>query len=474
MLPPKSFPMPSPPYPFSISPRCAIISRGDKMSIYDEYRSKLRTAEEAVKCVKSGDWVDYNSGNAFPASLDAALAKRRDELKNVKIRGNLIIGPIQTVECDPEMEHFVYNTWHCSGYERRLCDAGRAFFTPMTFRNLGWYYREYLTVNVAMLSVCPMDEKGRFNRSSALGIPKDIIRKADIVILEVNEALPVIPTDEEGYVELSEADYIVEAGHRPLFEMKAPPPSDTDMLIAGHIMPHIRDGATVQLGIGGLPNVLGRLISDSDIKDLGVHAELVSDGYLAMHKAGKLTNRLKSFMPGVGVGATFIGSEEFYRWIDNNPAFAGRSLSFVNDPAVIAKNDGLISINGCLNADLYGQVNSESAGTRQISGTGGQLDFVTGAVMSKGGKAFLCMDSSYRDKSGVLHSRILPAFSGEIITTPRTQAHYIVTEYGAVNLAGCSTWERAERLISVAHPDFREELIKKAEEQRIWLPSNKR
>ena len=444
------------------------------MSIYDEYRSKLRTAEQAVEVIKSGDWVDYNSGNAFPKALDAALAKRRDELENVKIRGNLIPGPIQVVECDPEMEHFIYNTWHCSGYERKLCDAGRAFFTPMTFRNLGWYYEQYLTVNVAMLSVAPMDGKGRFNRSSALGIPKEIIRKADIVILEVNEALPVIPADEDGYVHLSEADYIVEVGHRPIWEMKAPPPSANDELIAAHIMPHIHDGATVQLGIGGLPNVLGKLISDSDIKDLGIHAELVSDGYLAMHKAGKITNRLKSFMPGKGVGATFIGSDELYQWLHNNTDFEGRPLSFVNDPYIIAKNDGLISINGCLNVDLYGQVNSESIGTRQISGTGGQLDFATGAVMAKGGKAFLCMDSSFRDKNGVLHSQIVPKFNGDIITTPRTQAHYIVTEYGAVNLAGRSTWERAELLISIAHPQFRDELIKKAEEQRIWLPSNKR
>jgi len=193
-----------------------------------------------------------------------------------------------------------------------------------------------------------------------------------------------------------------------------------------------------------------------------------------MNKAGKITNRLKSFMPGKGVGATFIGSDELYQWLHNNTDFEGRPLSFVNDPYIIAKNDGLISINGCLNVDLYGQVNSESIGTRQISGTGGQLDFATGAVMAKGGKAFLCMDSSFRDKNGVLHSQIVPKFNGDIITTPRTQAHYIVTEYGAVNLAGRSTWERAELLISIAHPQFRDELIKKAEEQRIWLPSNKR
>jgi acyl-CoA hydrolase len=176
---------------------------------------------------------------------------------------------------------------------------------------------------------------------------------------------------------------------------------------------------------------------------------------------------------GKGVLGLAIGSRELYDWVDDNPGIAGYALSYVNDPYVIAQNDNMISINGCLNVDLYGQVASESAGTRQISGTGGQLDFVTGASMSKGGKSFLCMASAYTDKSG-RRSRILPSFNGDIVTTPRSQSYYIVTEYGCVNLAGMNTWQRADKLISIAHPDFRDELIKKAEEQRIWLPSNKR
>lgn len=439
-----------------------------------QYRAKLRTADEAVKAVKSGDWVDYSSNNAFPVSLDQALARRRDELKNVKLRGNLLPGPIAVVESDPDMEHFVYNTWHCSGYERRLCDQGRAFFSPMVFRNMGWYYREFLTVDVAMISVGPMDKHGYFSLSCALGVSRDIIDKAKIVILEVNEALPRIHGGDRVFVHISEVDYVVEAGYRPLWEMSSPPASEIERQIALHIFPHIKDGATIQLGIGGIPNALGELIAQSDLKDLGMHTELCSDGYLAMFKAGKLTERRKTLHPGRGVLGLAIGSRELYDWVDDDPGIAGFPLSYVNDPAVIAQNRDMISINGCLNVDLYGQVCSESTGTRQISGTGGQLDFVTGATMAPGGKSFLCMSSAYTDKQGQRHSRILPKFSSDIVTTPRSQAYYIVTEYGAVDLAGMNTWQRAEKLISVAHPDFRDELIKQAEEQRIWLPSNKR
>ena len=443
------------------------------MNYSSEYRAKLCSAEDAVLLVKSGDWVDYGSNNSKPVLLDEALARRRDELRCVKIRGNLTPGPLAVVECDPEMDHFVYNTWHCSGYERRLCDAGRAFFTPMIFRNLAWYYRTQLRVNVAMLCVSPMDSHGYFSFGGAAGVCRAIAETADVVILEVNEAVPRVFGEEES-IHISEADRVVESGCRPLWDMQSPEPTETDLRIAQHIFPHIRDGATVQLGIGGMPNALGRLIAESELHDLGMHTELCSDGYLAMFRAGKLTNRRKTLHRGKGVYGLAVGSPELYDWVNDNPGLMAMPLSYVNDPGVIAQNEGMISINGCLNADIYGQIASESAGTRQISGTGGQLDFVTGATMSRGGKAFLCMSSTHRDKTGAQHSRILPHFGGDIITTPRSQAYYVVTEYGAANLAGRSTWERAEAMIGLAHPDFREELIRAAEKQRIWLASNKR
>ena len=443
------------------------------MSLLTEYRAKLRTAEEAVKVVKNGDWVDYGTNNSFPTALDAALAKRKDELHGVRVQGNLLRGPLAVVECDPEADHFIYNTWHCSAYERRLCDRGRAFFTPMVFRNLDWYYKSFLTVDVAMISVAPMDDEGNFNLSGVVGVSRTIADCAKHLIVEVNPAMPHI-CGEACKLPLSRVDAIVEGPAVPLWEMPTPPPSDLEKQIASHVFPYIRDGATVQLGIGGVPNAIGELIADSDLKDLGMHTELASDGYLAMHNAGKLTNRCKSLHPGIGVFGLAVGSPAFYEWLDNNPEIAGYPLCYVNNISVIAQNDNMLSINGCLAADLYGQVCAESVGTRQISGTGGQLDFVNGATAAKGGLSFLCMSSSFTDKEGVRHSRILPQFGGDIVTTPRSEVFFIATEYGAVNLAGRNSWERAEALISVAHPDFREELIRAAEKQKIWLPHNKR
>lgn len=445
------------------------------MNCFEEYKSKLSSAEKAVELIKSGDWVDYGSNNSMPFSLDAALAKRKDELKGVKVRGNLMPGPIQVMECDPEMEHFVYNTWHCSGYERKMCGAGRGFFIPMIFRNLDAYYRYYLDVDVAMLSVSPMDDEGYFSLGGALGAAAPPLIHAKKVIVEVNEAIPYINGGVETKVHVSKVDRIVEIGYRQLWKMQSPPPSETDIKIAEKIFPFIPDGATIQLGIGGLPNALGSIIAESDLKDLGMHTELCTDGYLDMYKAGKLTNRKKTVHVGKGVLGLAMGSRELYDWLDHNDGVLGCPLNYVNDPAVIASMDNFISINGCLNVDLYGQVSSESAGTKQISGTGGQLDFVTGATASRNGKSFLCMSATFTDKQGILHSRILPRFEdGDIITTPRAQAHYIATEYGVVNLAGKSTWERADALISIAAPEFREELIEAAEKQRIWFPSNKR
>lgn len=444
------------------------------MGFLSEYNAKLKSADEAVKCVKSGDWVDYASNLAFPVSCDAALARRRDELHGVKLRGNLTFGPLKVVECDPEMEHFIYNTWHCSGYERRLCDSGRAFFEPMVFRNLAWYYKNYLTVDVAMITVSGMDDEGYFYFGPSLGVSKCIADTAKTVIVEVNRNIPRIGGSPDVRIHISEVDFIVESGDIPLFEMPNPAPTETDVKIANLLMPHISDGACIQLGVGGMPNALGELIAQSDLRDLGMHTELCSDGYLAMFKAGKLTNAKKTLHPGKGVLGLAIGSHELNEWLSDNPDYEGHPLSYVNDPHVISQNDSMISINACISADLYGQVCSESSGTRQISGTGGQLDFVCGASMSHGGKSFICMSSTFKDKSGAMHSRIVPTFSGDIVTTPRSLTQYIATEYGVVCLAGKTTWERAEAMISLAHPDFRDELIKAAEANRIWLPSNKR
>lgn len=442
--------------------------------LQEQYRQKLRTPEEAVRVIKSGDWVDYTSNVCFPTLLDAALARRKEELTDVKIRGNLIFGPIQTVECDPTREHFVYNSWHCSGYERKLCDKGLCNYIPMIFRNVVPYYRHFLTVNVAMMCVTPMDKHGYFNLSCAAGIAKGILEKADIVILEINEHLPRILGGFDESIHISEVDYVVEGEHAPLPQFPIAPPTEEDVKIADMIVPHIVDGATLQLGIGGMPNVVGARLAESDLKDLGMHTELCGDAYYELYRAGKLTNCRKSLQRGKGVTGIVFGSKQLYEWADQNPGLAVEPLEYVNAPETIAQIDNMISINNCIAVDLYGQVCAESAGLRHISGTGGQLDYLTGAAMSRGGKAFICMTSSFVDKEGIRQSRIVPHFNGDIVTDPRSQAYYIVTEFGAVNLAGRSTWERAERLISIAHPDFREKLIDAAEQQKIWRRSNKR
>ena len=444
------------------------------MNFAEEYKRKLRTPEEAVKLVKDGDWVDYSVGIGFPVLLDAALAKRKDELRDIKIRGSLAMQPIQAVEQDRERRTFTYNSWHCSGYERKLCDEGLCNYIPMIFRNMASYYRRYLTVNVAMISVAPMDSKGFFNFSMVNCTTRAILDAADLIILEVNEHMPHVYGGQEDCIHISEVDVVVEGAHKPLAQLPIPPATEIDEKIASLLLPHIPDGATIQLGIGGMPNSVGRLMAESDLKDLGMHTELLSDGFVDLYEAGKLTNSRKTLHRGKGVFGIALGSQRLYDWVGENQGLLSFPMDYVNQPSVMAQMENMISINNCIAIDLYGQVSSESAGTRHISGTGGQLDFSTGAYDAPGGKGFICMTSSYRNKAGNLKSRILPKFTqGDIITTPRTQAFYIVTEYGIVNLAGRSTWERAELLISLAHPDFRDELIAAADKQKIWRNSNR-
>ena len=341
----------------------------ERIDHYAEYRAKLRTPEEAVKVIKSGDWVDYMTNVTMPVLLDKALAKRRDELTDVKIRGNLIFGPIEAVECDPKREHFIYNSWHCSSYERKLCDRGLCNFIPMVFHNVVPYYRHFLTVNVAMMCVTPMDRHGYFNLSSGTGVAKGILEKADIVILEVNENLPWIYGGFDECIHISDVDYVVEGPHDPLPGFPYTEPTSEDMAIAKLIIPYIKDGATIQLGIGSMPNAVGSLIADSDLRDLGMHTELLSDAYLELHRAGKLTNRKKKLHRDKGVAGITIGSQDLYGWVDRNPGVVAMPLEYVNAPEVIGQHDDMISISSGISVDLFGQVCAESAGLRHISGT---------------------------------------------------------------------------------------------------------
>lgn len=445
------------------------------MNARAEYRAKLRTPQEAVQCVKDGDWVDYAMVCSFPKLLDRALAGRVGELKDVKVRHAISLQKPQVVEADPEQKSFTWNLWHCSGLDRKYLDQHRAYFQPMVFRDCGSYYdRGYAPVDVAMITVAPMDGYGNFNFGLSNCCVQETLDAAKTIILEVNENMPVIYGTGSEHIHISQVDYIVES-KEPISTVSMPEASEVDRQIADHIFPYLTDGITLQLGIGGMPNALGSLIAQSDLKNLGMHTELMSDGYLELYRSGKMTDQNKKMNRGKGIFSICFGSRELYDFLNYNSMILSAPMHEVNNPETIRQYESFVSINGCIAADLYGQVCSESSGTRQISGTGGQLDFVNGAWLSPNGKAFLTMPSVYTDKSGKLHSNILPHFTrGDIITTPRTQAPYIVTEYGVANLSGRTTWERAERLINIAHPDFRDELIKAADVQGIWRRSNQR
>ena len=444
------------------------------MDYQARYREILRTPEEAVKLVKDGDWVDYSQTCSFPQALDRALAARSGELRDVKIRNAISMLPVATVENDPG-HSFTYNLWHCSGLDRKYLDRGMAYHTPMLFRHCGSYYRKgYAPVDVAMVTVAPMDEQGFFSFGLTNCAMQELLEAAKTIVLEVNPSMPVTRGVESGRIHIRDVDCVVECD-RPVPTVTSPQASELDRRIAAHILPFITSGATLQLGIGGIPNAIGTLIAESDVKDLGMHTELMSDGYLDLYKAGKITNRYKPLHRGKGIFSICNGARELYDFLDRNEEILTAPMRYVNSPETIRQLDDFVSINGCIAVDLYGQVSSESSGTRQISGTGGQLDFITGALEAEHGRAFLTMHATFTDKAGRVHSRILPRFTeGDIITTPRTQAPAIVTEYGIAALPGKTTWQRAEALIGIAHPDFREELIRAAEEQKIWRRSSKR
>ncbi len=448
-----------------------------KMSQWsDMYRQKVMTPEKAVELVKSGDWVDYSMATSQPILLDKALAGRKEELKDIKVRMSFSFAPRQVVECDPKRETFTAMNWHMSGYDRKLCAKGLMNFIPMCYRNEPSMYRNILDVDVAMITVAPMDKHGFFNFGLNISANEEITKKAKKVIVEVNEAMPRALGGRGEHIHISDVAAIVEAGSMPLPTIPFKTGDAIDTAIAEMIVKTIPNGATLQLGVGGLPNTVGAMIAESDLKDLGMHTEMLVDAFYLMYKKGRLTNKMKALDKDKAVWAFAVGSQDMYDWIDDNPYLAGYPVDYVNDPCVIAQLDNFISINNCVDIDLFGQVSSESSGIHHISGSGGQLDFADGAYRSPGGKSIIALRSTFHNKkTGKDESRIKPTLlNGTIVTDPRSQVHWVATEYGMVNLMGASTWERAEKLISIAHPDFREELIHDAEKMNIWRYTNKR
>ena len=439
------------------------------------YNAKLKTADEAVKVVKSGDRIHYGLFNGLVFDLDKALAKRTEELHDVLVCTTIwaFPEPPAILMADPEAKHFKYLSTHFSGFDRKMNKEGRCWFIPVQFRENPKYWAENVgDIDVAMFQVAPMDKYGNFNLGPQVAEYAAIIQKAKKIIVEVNENQP-IAHGKQNFVNLSQIDMVVHGSNVALPIISIKEPSEIDKKIGSFIVEKISSGSTLQLGVGGLPNYVGSLIADSDINDLSVHSEMFVDAYLKLYKEGKITGN-KNLDQGKMVYTFAQGSEELYEFIDGNQALCVAPVDYVNALETIAANDKVVSINSCLQVDLFGQVNSESAGLQHIGGTGGQLDFVMGAFKSNGGQSFLCTPSVRTKKNGELESLITPRLpEGSIVSVPRAAAHYIVTEYGMANLKGKSTWERTELLISIAHPDFHEELIKEAERMGIWKNSSK-
>jgi len=293
--------------------------------------------------------------------------------------------------------------------------------------------------------------------------------------VEVNTKTPRCLGGLDESIHISKVAAVVEGPNSALLELPATVGSDADHAIAAHVMALLEDGSTIQLGIGALPNIVGGMIAQSDVKDLGVHTEMLADSYVDMYEAGRITGKRKVIDREKMVYTFAMGTQKLYDFLDNNPVAAIFPASYTNDPANIGRNPKVIAINNAIEIDLFTQVASESAGPRQISGTGGQLDFIMGAYKSEGGKGLICLNSTYRKKDGNIGSRIVPALSaGTIVTCPRAVVHYVVTEYGVAQMKAKSAWQRAEALINIAHPDFREQLVKEAEAFGIWRQCNKR
>ena len=440
------------------------------------YQSKLTTAEEAVKVIKSGDWVDYGFCNTHPHVLDEALARRAPELEDVKVRGGIALWKPAIFDIEEPAKHIIYNSHHTGGFERKHIDTGACFYEPMRYSELPRYYYDHINPpDVALIQVGPMDKHGYFNFGVSASHMKAICDTAKILIVEVNQNMPRCLGGFGESVHITDVDMIVEGRNDPMGQMLSAPPTEIDKAVAKQVVERIPNGACLQLGIGGMPNAVGMLLCESDLKDMSVHTEMYVEAFVDLSLCGKISGANKSIDHGRQTYSFAAGSQRVYDFLDDNRMCMAAPVSYVNDIRTIASIDNFMSINNAVDIDLYGQVSSETSGIRHISGAGGQQDFVLGAYLSNGGKSFICLSSSFKKKDGTLASRIRPTLAeGSIVTDTRVNTMYVVTEYGCVNLKGLSSWERAEALISIAHPDFREELIQAAQKQKIWYHSNKR
>lgn len=415
------------------------------------YRSKKMTAEQAVQQIPNHCRVFFGHGANEPLVLTEALVKNYQQYEDVEICHWVPMGT--GTYTHPEMQgHFCYNGLFLGAATRASVQEGRADYTPFYFHQSPRFFTDgTFPIDVALVSLTPPDEHGFCSFGVSVGGTKPAALSARMIIAQINDQMP--RTMGDSFIHVSKLTYVVEASS-PLPELGGGRIGPVEEAIGRNCAELIEDGSTLQLGIGSIPDAVLQFLGDK--KDLGIHSEMFSDGVVDLYEKGVITGAQKTENRGKMVAAFLLGSRRLYDFVHNNPDVLMLPVDYVNDPVVISRQNKMVSINSCLQVDFNGQVNSESMGTHQFSGIGGQLDYVRGACMCPNGKSILAMPSTA--KHGTI-SRIVPVFEpGTTVTTPRTDVHYIVTEYGAVNLRGKSLRERAKLLISIAHPDFRESL----------------
>ena len=428
-----------------------------------QYAALLTTAEEAAACVRDGDVLVMSASANWPYAFDEALTKHLRAMGG-RVEVNGLFLPLDTCLMAAENKDLV--TFHSNFFsgERVLAPQGNIQFVPTHLSATGdWQASRH--PRVAVITCSAPNEQGWMSRSLwGSDVSRQALEQAEVVIVEVNDQLPFFASDGEAHMlfHVSEADMLLE-NSRPVAETPPVPTAEVDRVIAGHIAELVQDGACVQFGLGGLANAVGECLAYAGKKDLGIQTEVISSCVVDLMERGVINNSRKQTCTGRSAGAYFIGDRRLWDFARDNPAFCQKEIHWTNDARNIARNDNVVSINNAMEIDLTGQVNAESIGPRQYSGTGGQLEWVLGAQWSKGGKSILALRSSYRDKQGQLHSKIVPQLApGTIVTTPRTCVQYVATEYGVADLRYKSVSERARALIAIAHPDFRAELARAA------------
>ena len=421
------------------------------------YQSRVVTAAEAVCKIKSGDRIFLSGNCSTPQTVLAALVDYAPQLEDVEICQSLTVGPADYVS--PEMEgHLRVNTMFISSNIRRAVQEGRADFSPVLLSEFTLLFKnKHLPLDVALIHVSPPDNYGFCSFGVEVGLTKSPAESARIRIAEVNQQMP--RTLGDSFIHVSKLDFLVPVDY-PLPEMGMGGEGTSEVVekIAGYIAELIPDGATMQMGIGAIPDAVLKYLYEK--KDLGVHSELFSDGVIDLVEAGVITNARKSLHRGKIAAGFVIGTRRLYKWVDDNPLIELHPTEYINDPFVIAQNERQVAINSAIEVDLTGQVCADSIGPKLFSGIGGQLDFIYGASRSKGGVPIIALPSTARQ-----FSRIVPMLKqGAGVVTGRNHVHYVVTEYGVAVLYGKTIRQRAQSLIGVAHPDFREELTRSAKE----------